>query len=162
MRGREREVLRELLKDGRATDQEIARRLETSRPSIARIRKRLESRGVILGYAPIVSFEAVDLHVNALTLYRWADYSKREELNRSIEHIKGLPEVIMFIRGEGIGSKTKMILSVHRNLREYETFIRSLQEHWGPNVMEVESFLSSLDTIHKRYDLAGPIRNALQ
>jgi len=47
-------------------------------------------------------------------------------------------------------------------LKEYELFIRDLQEKWGPDVNEVDSFLSSIDTIHKRYDLSLPAITELQ
>ncbi|MBD3164104.1 winged helix-turn-helix transcriptional regulator [Candidatus Woesearchaeota archaeon] len=158
---REKEVLIELLKGARTTDQEIARRIKTSRPTIAKIRNRLEEKRIILGYNTYVDFEKLGLHVNALTIFKWNDYSKTKELKDIIYFIKNLPEVIVFIRGEGLGGKSKTMLSVHRDLREYEIFIRNLQEKWGPNVTEVDSFLSSIDTIHKRYDLSRPALNIL-
>jgi Lrp/AsnC family leucine-responsive transcriptional regulator len=159
---REKQVLMELLKDGRVTDQEIARRIKTSRPTIAKIRKRLEEKSIILDYATNVDFEKIGLHINALTIFKWNDYSRKKELKEIINHIKNLPQVVMFIRGEGLGGKSKSILSVHKDLKEYEIFIRSLQEKWGPNVTEVDSFLSSIETIHKRYDLSGPALSVLK
>lgn len=159
---REQDVLIELLKDGRNSDQEIARRIKTSRPTVTKVRRRLEEKNIILGYTPYVNFEQIGIHVNALTLFKWNDYSKKKELLDTVKHISGLPQVIMFIRGEGIGSKSKVILSVHKDLKEYEIFIRKLQEMWGSNVTDVESFLSSIDTIHKRYDLSGAALNKLK
>lgn len=154
---RERQVLVELLKDGRISDQEIARRIRTSRPTVAKIRKRLENKRIIIGYGTYVDFEKVGIHINALTIFKWNDYSKKKELKETTQYIKNLPEVVMFIRGEGLGGKSKTILSVHKDLKEYEFFIRDLQEKWGPNVTEVDTFLSSIDTIHKRYDLSKPV-----
>jgi len=159
---REKQVLTELLKNGRITDQEIARRVGTSRPTIAKIRARLEHQNIITGYATYVNFEKIGIHVNALTIFQWKDYSKKKELDTIIKYIQNLPEVIMFIRGEGLGGKSKTILSVHADLKDYEIFLRDLQEKWGPHVSEVDTFLSSIDTIHKRYDLSKPVLAVLE
>ncbi|MEM4261401.1 MAG: Lrp/AsnC family transcriptional regulator [Candidatus Diapherotrites archaeon] len=59
MTKRELQTLLEILKEGRVSDQEIARRLKTSRPSIAIIRKKLEEKGIILGYYPIIDFKKI-------------------------------------------------------------------------------------------------------
>jgi len=140
---REKQVLNELLKNCKTSDQEIARRLKTSRPTIFKIRERLEKQGIIKGYTPIIDFEKLNLHLQSVILYRWRDYSKIKELENNIKFIKSLPEVILFIKGEGIGSKTDLIISVHEDLKDYEGFIRKLKYEWKDNVENVEVFLSS-------------------
>ncbi|HIH32586.1 TPA: Lrp/AsnC family transcriptional regulator [Candidatus Woesearchaeota archaeon] len=154
---RELQVLTELLKNAKTSDQEIARRIRTSRPTVARIRARLEKKGIILGYGVNVACEKIGLHINAITVYRWNNYAEKKKLEENIKYIKRLSPVAMFIRGAGIGSKNKIIISIHKSLNEYELFVRDLQEKWGNNVHDVESFLSSIDSIHKRYDLSTPI-----
>jgi Lrp/AsnC family leucine-responsive transcriptional regulator len=158
---REKQVLVELLKNARVSDQTISKKLGTSRPTIAKIRKRLEQRGYIKGYATYTDFTKVGLTVNAVILFRWIDYTKQTELKKNTEFVKGLPEVIMFIKGEGMGSKTDLIISVHEDLKSFEIFIRKLKEKWGPDVTDVEVFLSSIEGIHKRYDISHPIINRL-
>ncbi len=54
---RERQVLSELLKNCKTSDQEIARRLKTSRPTVLKIRKRLEEKELLKGYMPKINFE---------------------------------------------------------------------------------------------------------
>lgn len=154
---RERQVLIELMKNCKTSDQEIARRLKTSRPTIYKIRKRLEKEGIIKGYAPLVNFEKLNLSLQAVILYRWRDYSKTEELENTVKFIKALPEVILFIKGEGMGSKTDLVISIHEDLRDYERFIRKLKYEWKDNVENVEVFLSSIDGISKGYDLSSPV-----
>ncbi len=159
---REKDVLIELLKNGRKSDQEIARKIKTSRPSVARIRKKLEKRGIIQGYSTYTRFEELGLTVNAVILYRWVDYSKKKELSKTIEFVKNLPEVVMFIKGEGMGSKTDVIISVHEDLKAYENFIIKLKEQWGRNVEDVEVFISSISGIYKRYDMSEPVIDRLK
>ncbi|MEM7815999.1 MAG: Lrp/AsnC family transcriptional regulator [Candidatus Aenigmatarchaeota archaeon] len=154
---KEKDVLVELIKNGRITDQEIARRLKTSRPTVFKIRKRLEDKGIIRNYSALVDFEKIGIGIQAVILYMWRDYSKSQELERVIKFIKSLPEVVLFIKGEGLGSKTDLIISVHRDLKEYETFIRKLKYEWKDNVENVEVFISSIDGISKGYDLASPV-----
>lgn len=159
---REKQVLVELLKDCKTTDQEIARRLKTSRPTIFKIRQRLEKEGIIKGYTPILDFEKLGLEIHATILFKWRDYSKTEELARVIQFIRNLPEVVLFVKGEGVGSKTDLIISLHKNLRDYETFIRKLKYEWKDNVEDVETFLSSVDGISKGYDLSSPLINSIR
>ena len=72
---REKQVLTELLRNCKISDQEIARRLKTSRPTIFKIRERLEKKGVIKGYVPLIDFGKLNLNLQAVILYRWRDYS---------------------------------------------------------------------------------------
>jgi len=51
---REKQVLKELIKNCKIGDQEIARRLKTSRPTILKIRKRLEKKEIIRGYTTLI------------------------------------------------------------------------------------------------------------
>ena len=153
---REKQVLTELLKDCKISDQEIARRLKTSRPTVFKIRERLEKEEVIKKYIPIIDFEKLNFNLQSVILYKWRDYSKTKELENTIKFIKTLPEVILFIKGEGMGSKTDLIIAIHEDLKDYERFIRKLKYEWKDNVENVEVFLSSIDGISKGYDLASP------
>lgn len=159
---REKQVLTELVKDGKISDQEIARRLKTSRPTVFRIRKRLEKKGTIKGYTVLIDFEKLGLNIQAVILYRWKDYSKEKDLEENVKFIKSLPEVILFIKGEGLGSKTDLIISAHKDLKDYEKFIRNLKYKWKDNVENVEVFLSSIDGISKGYDLSSIIIDRLK
>ncbi len=159
---REKGVLVELIKNGKISDQEIARRLKTSRPTVVKVRKRLEEKGIVKNYTTIVDFEKVGLNVQSIILYRWKDYSRSEELEKIIKFIKAQDEVILFVKGEGVGGKTDLIISVHKDLREYESFIRKLKYEWKDYVETVEVFLSSVDGIFKGYDLASPILTKIE
>ncbi len=158
---RGKQVLRELIKNCKTSDQEIARKLRTSRPTILKIRKRLEEKGIIKGYTPLIDFEKIGLTIQTVILYRWKDYSKSKELEETINFIKSLPEVILFVKGEGVGSKTDLIVSLHEDLKDYEKFIRKLKYQWKNNVEDTEVFLSSVEGIFKNYDLSSPIISKL-
>ncbi len=153
---REKQVLGELIKNCKISDQEIARKLKTSRPTILKIRNRLKKKGIIKGYSTLIDFEKIGLNLQAIILYGWRDYSKSEELEATIKFIKSLPEVILFVKVEGVGSKTDLIISLHEDLKDYEKFIRKLKYQWKDNVENVDVFLSSVDGIFKNYELSSP------
>ena len=153
---REKQVLAELMKNCKISDQEIARKLKTSRPTILKIRNRLEKKRVIRGYTCLVDLEKLGLGIQAVVLYRWRDYSKSKELESIIKFIISLPEVILFVKGEGLGSKTDLIISAHEDLKDYEKFIRKLKYQWKNHVENVDVFLSSVDGIFKNYEISSP------
>jgi len=159
---RESQVLTELLKNAKTTDQEIARRIGISRPGIAKIRERLETRGIIKGYRALPDYEKLGLKIHVILLYRWKDYSKKQELENVTEYIKKLPQVLLFVKGEGMGSKTNAIISLHEQLEDYEKFIRDLKNIWKDNVEDVEVFLSSVSGISKEYYLNSPALEKLK
>ena len=85
---REEQVLAELLKNARASDQSIAKKIKTSRPTIAKVRKRLEQKGIILRYATKTNWAKLGLHITAVTIYKWKDYSRKTDIEANIKYIK--------------------------------------------------------------------------
>ncbi|MEM4182161.1 MAG: Lrp/AsnC family transcriptional regulator [Candidatus Pacearchaeota archaeon] len=152
---REKDVLLEIIKGCKKSDQEIARKLNTSRQTVFKIRKKLEIEGFIRKYLSIIDFSKLGFNVHAVIMYRWKDYSKKKELEEVTNFIKNQPEVILFIKGEGIGNKTDLIISVHEDLKDYESFIRKLKISWKDNVEDLEIFLSSTESIAKDYDFSS-------
>ncbi|GEM_PF-3465174 len=152
---RETEVLLEIIKNCKKSDQEIARKVNTSRQTILKIRKKLENLGIIRKYLSLVDFSKLGFNVHAVIMYRWKDYSKKKEFEETTNFIKTQPEIILFIKGEGNGNKTDLIISIHETLKEYEKFIRKLKFFWKDNVDELEIFLSTTENINKDYDFSS-------
>ncbi|MEM4605614.1 MAG: Lrp/AsnC family transcriptional regulator, partial [Candidatus Pacearchaeota archaeon] len=131
------------------------RKINTSRQTVLKIRKKLENEGFIRKYLSLTDFSKLGFNVHAVIMYRWKDYSKKKELDEVTNFIKNQPEVILFIKGEGIGNKTDLIISIHEDLKDYESFIRRLKTFWKDNVEDLEIFLSSTEGITKDYDLSS-------
>lgn len=153
---REKQVLLELLNNARLSDQEIARRIKTSRPTVVKIRKRLEKKGIISNYTANLDFEKMGMNVSAITFYRWNDFSRKKEMDNNIKYLKKHPSVIFYSFGQGIGSMTMVIISLHEKLADYEDFWKEIQEKGGQDIHEVEVFISSLNAMFKVYDLKSP------
>lgn len=151
---RERQVLIEVIKDARISDQHIARTIGTSRPTIAKIRQRLEKK-YIKRYTAIIDFHKIGLTIVVITLFRWDDFSKNKEMKIVFDYIKSLPYVLRFSNGIGIGSMTMVIVSVHEDFEKYETFWGKIQEKGGDNIREVQAFISSTHNMHKKDDYSS-------
>lgn len=148
---RERQVLLELIKNARISDQKMARKIGTSRPTVLKIRQRLENK-YIKNYSATLDFSDLGLDVIATTFFRWDDFSKKKEMKQVFDYIKKLPFVIRFCSGVGMGSMTMIIVSIHIDFREYEQFYEDIQEKGGDNIREAQAFISSTKDMYKKYD----------
>ncbi len=153
---REKEVLQHLFTDGRASDIDIARKIKTSRPTVAKIRKRLEDENLILRYTAQPNFSALGINLHAIVLFRWIDFSKKKRLDSIIHYIQSLPQVIFFMRGEGINNKSMAVISAHPDFESFESFLHALNERWADDVENLDVFLSASDGVYKPYSITDP------
>lgn len=159
---RDKEVFMQLVEDGRMSDQEIARKIGTSRPTVARIRQKLEKKGFIRGYIARPNFEKLGLKVMSVIFYRWLNFSKKEELERVNDYISRMPEVTSLFKGEGLAGRTHVIVSTHTSLEDQQQFLDDLRQQWKDNVADVEVFLSSTSATGKRFDIQDVIKKELR
>ena len=152
---REKEVLNTLIENSKLTDTQIAKRLKTSRPTISKIRSRLENEAFILKYSAQPNYTAVGMKLHALILFRWVDYSKKKELEETIQYIRGLEQVQFFMKGEGMENKSMSFVSTHTNLASFEKFINELKEKWADNVDNISTFISTSDGLYKPFTFSN-------
>lgn len=152
LKKREKQVLFELLKDGRMPDKHIAQKIKTTQPTVTRIRQKLERTGYIKKYCAIADFKKVGITILVVTMFKWADYSIEKEQDEARKYILHMPELLSLSRGEGMRGKTNIIISAHKNFKTYEDFVRTLRKKWGNYVKDIESFISSSDGITKVFD----------
>lgn len=153
---REKEVLHQLMVNGRATDHSIARTIHTSRPTVAKVRKRLEDEQVIMGYHANPNYRALGLTLYTFILFDWKDYSAKGSLEKFIQHINSLSQVISFMQGQGIQDKSMVILSAHPDLEAFDLFITRLKEKWGSSLESIEIFFSTTNGMYKKHAICDP------
>lgn len=76
----DRKVLKKILDSKRIPDTAIAKSMNLSPQAIFKIRSKLESSGIIMGYMPIIDFKKVGINVITLLIIHlsskvWKDYS---------------------------------------------------------------------------------------
>lgn len=149
LKKREREVFIHLLENARMPDKHIAKLLNTTQPTVTRIRQKLERSGYIKGYRPVVDLQKSGAGIIATTLFRISDFSKTEEIKKSvIPNLKTMPEVFCVAEGEGMG-KTSMIITVHPNFHEFEEWMIMVRKKYGKYMSDIEQFLFSTNRIYK-------------
>jgi len=149
-------IISELMKNGRMSDRDVARRLGVSQPTVSRMRHKLEKEGYIRKYTIVPNLEKLGFQIVATTFVRFREDLSTEERERfrkraqeRFEDDSYASSVVMFERGMGLGY-TGMIVSFHESYACYAEFLRMIKQF---TVLEsdVQSFLSDLnDKMHYR------------
>lgn len=160
LRGREKQVLFELLKDGRIPDKHIAKKIGTTQPTVTRTRQKLEREGFIQRYRAVTDFEKAGIGVVTITFWTWVDYSKKDERHAFMDYLKNQPQVCYLARGEGIEGRTTVMMSAHKDFKEYENFIREVRKVGGTNISRFVQFISS-PGFYKQHDSTNAIVYAM-
>jgi len=157
LKKREKEVFVHLLENARMPDKHIAKLLNTTQPTVTRIRQKLEKAGYIKGYKPIVDLQKLGIGLVALTLFRIADFSKTEEIKKNVvPDLKKMPEVILVAEGEGMG-KTSLIVSMHKDFPDFEEWMIALRKKYGKYVEEAEQYFFSTSRTYKELSIEQAI-----
>jgi DNA-binding Lrp family transcriptional regulator len=149
-------LLRELVRDSRRSDRELARAIGTSQPTVTRNRKLLEN--YIRSYTIVPEFQKVGYEILAITFAKAKTYG-REDVEKKLElekkWAKQHPNILLASDGEGLG-KDEVMVSVHRDYSKYADFLRDYTAKFSDFVTDVQSFIVSLKAglLIKPFDLA--------
>lgn len=149
-------LLRELVRDSRRSDRQLARAIGTSQPTVTRNRKLLED--YIRSYTIVPEFHKVGYEILAITFAKTKTYGE-EEAEKKLDLAKKWttqhPNILFASDGEGLG-KDAVMVSVHRDYSKYADFIRDYATKFSDFITDVQSFIVSLKTgtLTKPFDLA--------
>ena len=93
MDAKDRQIIRELQKDGRLTNQELAERVNLSPSACLRRLQRLEAEGVLTGYSAQVDPEAVGLGLQAFVRVQLAKH-EGEAIERFVRNVNEWDEIV--------------------------------------------------------------------
>lgn len=141
-------LIRQLLKNSRKSDRELARLLGFSQPTVTRLRARLEQEGYIKTYTIIPDFTKLGYQIMAFTFSKLKSYPTPEDATKIVqqvtEWINKCPNIIFASDGEGLGGKDVIMISIHKDFIKYTDFMRKYALEWGHIVSTFETFLVSL------------------
>jgi DNA-binding Lrp family transcriptional regulator len=138
------QLLRELLKNSKRSDRELAKVLRVSQPTITRHRRKLEERGLIQDYTIVPDFRKMGFEILALTFVKMRpDLLTPEIMEEAKKYGEKWPNVILVSSGEGLGM-TGVILSFHKNYTEYHHRLNLLRVDWKEFSEDIQSFIVSL------------------
>ena len=139
-------LLRELLRDSRRSDRELARAIGASQPTVTRNRRLLAN--YIRSYTIVPEFEKIGYEILAITFAKAKTYEQgkiEEKLNLATKWVMNHPNILFASDGEGLG-KDAVMVSVHKNYSRYADFMRDYTVRFADFVTDVQSFVVSLKT----------------
>jgi DNA-binding Lrp family transcriptional regulator len=139
-------LLRELLKDSRRSDRELARAIGASQPTVTRNRRLLAD--YIRSYTIVPEFEKIGYEILAITFAKAKTYEQEkieENLALAKKWVMNHPNILFASDGEGLGKDAAMV-SVHKNYSKYADFMRDYTVRFADFVTDVQSFVVSLKT----------------
>lgn len=140
-------ILSELMANAKVSDRQLARKLGVSQPTVSRRRVKLE-RELINGYTVFPKWGELGYTILAVTLVKikTAIATKDRYMavrERAREWLKNHPNVILAsgCRGSGVDS---IMISLHRNYGDYDTFMRNQRLELGDLLENVQSSIVNL------------------
>lgn len=148
-------LLREMIRNSRRSDRELAKALGTSQPTVTRNRKLLDP--YIRSYTVVPNFDKIGYEILAITFAKAKSYDKqdiKDQLDLAAKWVKDHPNIVFSSDGEGMGKDVVMV-SLHKDYSKYADFMRECTASFSKYVAEVQSFIVSLKTtaLCKPFDL---------
>jgi DNA-binding Lrp family transcriptional regulator len=146
MKKRMMSLLWELIKDCKRSDRELAKVLGFSQPTTSRMRNELVKDGMVTQFTVIPDLPRMGYEVAAFTFLK---VRLGPEIDRPEMRIKGRewamkqPNMVYATGCEGMGMNG-LIVSVHKDYSDYYQFVIDLRGAWGPEMLDIQSFLVSL------------------
>ena len=148
------QLLKELLKNSKRSDRELAKVLGVSQPTVTRTRHRLEKKGAIQEYTIIPDLTELGFELLAVTLTRMRPETRiGETLKKATKYTHIFPNAIFAGTGEGMGM-TGMIISFHKSFTDYHRKWNKMRRDWKDLLLGTQSFIVSLESGQiKRFSL---------
>ncbi|MFQ5758751.1 MAG: Lrp/AsnC family transcriptional regulator [Candidatus Bathyarchaeia archaeon] len=146
------QLLRELLKNSKRSDRELAKVLGVSQPTITRMRTRLVKQGVIKEFTVIPDFAKMGYEIIAVCCVK-TKTPVTELTEKGMKWMKKYPNMIFAAAAEGMG-KNGVIISLHKSYSDFHKFVSESRLYWGEEIQDYGTMLITLkQTIPKPLSL---------
>ena len=140
-----RKLLIELLRNAKASDRKLAKKLGVSQPTITRTRSKLEKEGYIKSYTIIPDWHKLGFEIMSLTFTKMNPQIISEEMISKVkDYANKFPNSFYATSGEGIGM-TGLIMSLHKDYRDYARKLALFRNDWGQYMEDIQSFVMVTD-----------------
>jgi DNA-binding Lrp family transcriptional regulator len=142
------QLLRELLKNSRRSDRQLAKAIGTSQPTVTRRRAFLEKE-LLEGYTAIPKWNKLGYELFAITFVKIKPIIASKERyaevrKRGLEWLMSQHQIVMGGACRGIGLDSFMI-SFHKSYPDYDEFMRNYRLELGELIDDVQSVFINLD-----------------
>ena len=80
MKEKELKLIRELILNSKRSDRDLAKEIQTTQPTIGRIRKKIEKEGYISEYSAFPDLSKLNIKLIAFISIKWNDYNKTDKI----------------------------------------------------------------------------------
>jgi len=143
MKETEIRLLVELLKNSKKSDRQIAKTLGVSQPTVTRTRAKLEREKVIQEYSILPDLTKLGFELMAITAVSFTVQRTEKFKERAEAWMKKHPNILLSSRVQGMG-KDGIVISLHKDFTDYESFMVTLKSDWADSVKDVEGILISI------------------
>lgn len=135
MDAKDHQIIRELQRDGRLSNHELAERVNLSPSPCLRRLRNLEKAGIILGYTALIDQKAYGLPITVFIRIRLEHHSQ-ESVQTFEQNVAGIDEILdCYLMTGGIDYLLRVIVE---SLEDYETFIRE-KIHRIPSIASIDT-----------------------
>ena len=147
-------LLRELLKNSKRSDRDLAKILNVSQATITRNRHKLEMNGMIQDYTITPNFEKMGFELLAINFAKLRPEILTPEMSeKAREFIAKFPNTIFASSGQGMGMNA-VDIAFYRNFTEYYQRVNRMKTEWKDFVEDIQSFIVTLkEGEFKRFSL---------
>lgn len=154
----------ELLKDSSRSDRELAKAIGISQPTVSRIRKKLEKRGIVKEYTIIPDYRQLGFELMSITFTKLKislSEETMEDLKRQAGQTMREHPSALILGSMGMGNNADYVaIAFHKNYSEYLQFAKDIKEYPNVNIDETRSFIMNLQNKNQLqplsfYHLAG-------
>ena len=147
-------LVSELIKNSRRSSHELAKAIGVSQPTVSRLLKKLEDKGIVREYTIVPDFRRLGYNLMALTFFKLKPLKPKEtqqahEQTEQLLHEQSFG-IVMYEKGMGLGYDM-LAVSFHE---DYSSFIKMKQKAFDFSFVELtgtDSFLVDLnDKVHYR------------
>ena len=141
LKDKEKRLLIELLRNSKESDRKLAKKLGVSQPTVTRTRSKIEKEGLVRDYTIIPDWRKLGFEIMALTFTKMDPKVLSEELiDKVTKYAAAFPNAFFASSGEGLGM-TGVIMSLHRDYRDYAQKLARFRADWGPHMESIQSFV---------------------
>ena len=148
------QLLRELLKNSKRSDRELAKVLGVSQPTITRTRSKLEQDGAIQDYTIVPNFKKMGFELMTIGLVKVRpDAIAPESIAKAKEYAQKIPQAIFSAIGEGMGMNG-IVITFHKSYTEFQHQMNEFKAAWKDFLDSIEFFVIALgEGEYKRFSL---------
>jgi DNA-binding Lrp family transcriptional regulator len=141
LKDKEKRLLIELLRNSKESDRKLAKKLGVSQPTVTRTRSKIEKEGLVRDYTIIPDWRKLGFEIMALTFTKMDPKIRSKELYDKVKkYAAEFPNAFFASSGEGLGM-TGVIMSLHRDYRDYARKLARFRADWGPHMESIQSFV---------------------